>query len=259
MQLDKYTFAVDVISFKERKSDNTLPPPYFLKNYNFYEPKLEDDFYYMYFLNELLFSHSILEIEDFLNTQFNASQNRTRFIKILNFLVLPAIDKIVENAKNSIVFGGPEIKAKEYDDGFIEFQGVIKNTSYSFEFFYNITFNEKLKKDLEKRKTIIETFIIEKQSLNAERNVLKWIGKPSHLAYVIRKLVDEGYIEAPQKLNKEINFTELSRQIINSFNVKSPKENTLRSYSSVETQQYQDLDIKFTKEGFHIPDSGSVS
>lgn len=60
-----------------------------------------------------------------------------------------------------------------------------------------------------------------------------------------------------KKPNGEINTAELSRQILNSFNFnhEKPSLDTIRRYSSIDGERYNDLDEKYTEEGFCVPNS----
>lgn len=50
---------------------------------------------------------------------------------------------------------------------------------------------------------------------------IKWIGKPSQLGYIMGQLAICGYIDAPQKKDGEINYSEFARQLSKVFSVNS--------------------------------------
>jgi hypothetical protein len=211
-----------------------------------------------YFLRELLFDLDIIEVDEFLDNQFVNSKNQDQFTKIINLKIIPAIDNIINNAQFSMSESGyyEEIKL---EDGFIETEGVIKNEKYEYRMFYHITDLNKLKEDILLRKKLISEYIARINSLlnNTNPKLLKWCGKPSHLAFIIRKLVDEGFIKAPNGNNGEINVTELSRQILESFSLTNETTlNTLRIYSNSDSEKFYDLNDNFKDQGFSLPNSG---
>jgi hypothetical protein len=250
--------AIDEISFRDRKEKNEKSPQYILNNFNYYNPKLETDFYLKYFIRELLIDIDILEVPDFLNTQFENSKNQDTFLNILTYKILPSIDTIILNAQFSLSENGYFNKI-ELEDGFIETEGIVKNEKYEYHIFYHITAVKKIEADLKQRKVLITDFVekFNHSEIVSEVPRLKWIGKPSHLAFIIRTLVDEGYIESPKQHNKEINVSELSRQILNSFSVDvGTTENTMKVYTTSENDKYIKLKQNFDNQGFYIPNSG---
>lgn len=252
-------FALDSIIYKKRKLQNEKTPKYFLKNFTYYLPKLEEDFYLNYFIRDLLFDIDILKIEDFLSTQFEHSENIEGLFRIVQRKVIPRIDKIVDNASFDVTGSMGYYNEKKLKDGFVETEGVIKNEKYDFNLFYHLTKVSSLKNELGERKKIVSEFLVNVKSANnnLENKILKWIGKPSHLAFIIGSLVEQGYIDPPLKKNKEINLTELSRQIQSSFIIDvGTTENTLRVYLNPETDKHFKLKQNFDKESFKIPNSG---
>ena len=69
------TFAVDKIEYRERIKGIEEAPKHLLKNFNYYYPKLEKDFYVYSFITELLFEIDVLEVEEFLDVQFENTEN----------------------------------------------------------------------------------------------------------------------------------------------------------------------------------------
>ena len=252
----KEAFAVDKTFYSERKMDSNYKENRFeLKNFDYYKPKLVADFYLKYFTRQLLIETDILELEDFLQYHFDCCENSDKFSSILEFKIIPKIKEIIECAQMSLEGSGyyDEIKL---DDGFVESEGVIHNAMYDYRLINHYIAYCDLQNDIKKRGEIINSFLT-KNIPDNNVNVLKWIGKPSHLAYMISQFIQEGYIEAPMKRDGEINYTELSKQILNSFNFssKSPSVETLRRYCNVESDKFLPINEKFIKEGFYLPDS----
>jgi hypothetical protein len=253
-------FAIDEISFLKRKEKKEKCPEYFLNNFNYYYPKLEENFYLKYFIRELLFDIDILYVDEFLDVQFENSKNPDKLLKIITLKVIPAIDNIINNNKFMISEGGyyNEIRL---DDGFIETEGIIKKENYEYSSFYHITALGNLTEDLKQRRAIVCKYVENIVAIknNTNQNLITWSGKVSYLAFLIRNLVDEGYISPPKKKNKEINLSELSRQILASFQiVDGTTDNTLRVYLDSEHHKHIDIKKKFNNQGFHLPDSGSI-
>jgi hypothetical protein len=253
--------AIDEISFRDRKEKNEKSPQYILNNFNYYNPKLETDFYLKYFIREILIDIDILEVSDFLYTQVENTKNRDKLVNILRYKVLPSIDKIISNAQLSMSEGGYFNEVK-LDDGFIETEGVVKNEKYEYHMFYHIVAVKKLDADLKQRKVLITDFVqkINLSEINSEAPQIKWIGKPSHLAFLISQLIDEGYIDAPIKSNNEINYTKLSRMILHLFSFQEkPSIETIRKYLNSNDDKHISLKNSFDNSGFHLPNSAIMS
>jgi hypothetical protein len=253
-----YTDALVIDSFAYNKRENTNIESYKLNNFDYYEPKLIDDFYLKYFTKVLLFEIDILELEDFIFFHFLNCENPDKYIKILELKIVTKIDEIVSNAIFTLD-SDDGVKKIKLDAGLVEYDGVIYHPQHEDSFFYYITALKKLQKDLEKRKLMITDYTSKLKSSNSIDNleVLKWKGKPSHLAFIIRSLIDQGFIEEPKLNSNEINLTDASRRIINSFSFDSPQSsNTFRTYLNVNTDRHKKLKKKFEDLGFNIPTSG---
>lgn len=87
---------------------------------------------------------------------------------------------------------------------------------------------------------------------------LKWIGKPSQLGFIIASLVNLGYIEAPQRKDGEINYTQFAKIVKQTFDIDTT-ENTLSKYLNTESEKGQEPLRKFEENGFNIPHIKSVS
>jgi hypothetical protein len=94
----------------------------------------------------------------------------------------------------------------------------------------------------------------------AENNTakIKWIGKPSQLGFIIGTLTELGYIEAPRKLNNDINFTEFAKLVKNTFEIVST-EGTLSKYLNLDTEKSRETKSKFESNKFEIPPASIVS
>ena len=137
----KDAFAIDDTFYKDRQKDNSYELPLFqLKNFDYFEPKLVQDFYLKYFTKEALFEVHILNLKDFLLYHYNYCESPEKYFDILEYEILPKIAEIITNAKFSLEGQGyyNEIKL---DNGFVETEGVIKNYNYEYGFMYHITFS----------------------------------------------------------------------------------------------------------------------
>ncbi|MBU2974991.1 hypothetical protein [Zobellia sp. B3R18] len=251
-------FSLDEVPYNKRLKKEESSPLYQLHNYEYHQPKLESDIYLRVFIKKLLFEVDILDIDNFLDYQYEHSEEPIKLINIIELKVLPAIDNIVSNASLSLNSGYPS--KNKLEDNFVEIDGVYKNDQYEFSLFYHKTAFLKLSQELKARKAQISNWLKSLNNLEVNpMNYLKWSGKPSHLAYIIRNLVDQGYIIAPVGNNQEINLSELARQIQKSFLMDKGELNTLRIYLSTESEKYQKLNESFEKQEFKIPNSGLVS
>lgn len=254
----KDVFTIDDIFYKDRKENPASVPKYVLKNFSYYEPKLEEEFYLKHFIRSLLFDIDILEVKTFLDFQFGNSKHQDEFLDIITLKTLPKIDTIIDHAQASFT-GNAYYNEIPLEDDFVETEGVIKNPDYDDDMFYHLTALGRLRNDLAQRKIIISDYIatMHRSRNNNNPGLLKWKGKPSHLAFLIRQLVDQDYIEAPIGNDKEINLSALTRNVMASFNCeKELNFNTIRSFLNSASDRYFKLNENFEKEGFHLPDSG---
>ena len=251
-------FAIDEVPFNERLELKEQVHPYLLNNYSFFGSKLDKELYYTYFLKTILFDVDIMELEDFFNFQYKHSRNPNKFLKLIDLKVIPDIDKINSNS-------GIDGRSLEYRNeinlkyGFVETEGIIKNKSFDIRTFYSLTAGRGLKENNFKRKDMLENIIINSKvqhnKINSEK--LVWVGKPSHLGFIIRKLIDEGYIDAPIKHNNEINLSQLAKQLMNTFHIENgTTENTLMKYLNPNSEKHQALAENFSEQEFQIPNSG---
>jgi hypothetical protein len=87
---------------------------------------------------------------------------------------------------------------------------------------------------------------------------IKWIGKPSQLGYIIGKLAELGYIEAPLKPNGDTNYNQFAKLVNNTFEVETT-EGTLSKYLNLDSEKGQETVRKFDDYGFNIPHIKEVS
>lgn len=87
---------------------------------------------------------------------------------------------------------------------------------------------------------------------------IKWVGKPSQLGFIIGKLAELGYIEAPLKTNGDINYNQFSSLVKNTFEVETT-EGTLSKYLNHDCEKGQETVRKFEEYGFNIPHIKEVS
>ncbi|MGY0391682.1 hypothetical protein ACW5R3_03840 [Bizionia sp. KMM 8389] len=257
----KDAFAVDEISYNKRKLEvDFVSEPFMLNNYDYYEPKLESDFYIKYFTKELLLEVDILDFHDLLQYHFENCANTDLLLSILKLKILPKASEMIENGKASPLEWGGYYNEIALEDGFVQTEGVIKNANYEYGMMLHVVGFRSLQNDLQKRTELIFSFL---NNLNTNKNEdnLEWIGKPTHIAYIISCLVQEGYVSAPLQPNGEINYTELSRQILNSFsfNKKTPSIDSLRRYANQNSDKFHTLNEKFESEDFNLPDSKILS
>lgn len=103
--------------------------------------------------------------------------------------------------------------------------------------------------------TKISTFNLES---TVSSNKIKWIGKPSHLGFIIGKLAENGYIKPPVKPNGDVNYTQFAKLVKNTFLVDTT-ESSLSKYLNLECEKGQEPERNFNKNGFNIPNIIEVS
>lgn len=253
----KDLFAIDDLFFNERKNVIiTDEDKHRLNNYSYYEPQLDDDFYLKYFIHKLLFGTDIMELSDFIRYHFNNCDNPEKFLSLLDLKVIPKIEEINDNAQIDLSSGG-NFKDKKLDEGFYETEGVIWHWNYNYSFMLHYVAAVKLHKDLIKRVRVIVDFIESQDNSSANLDGLLWRGKPSHLAFLISQLIEEGYVEPPRKSDGDINIEVLSNMILDTFGFvsKKPALETLKKYVNVDTDKHNELSERFVNHGFHLPNS----
>ncbi|TYB78117.1 hypothetical protein ES676_02590 [Bizionia saleffrena] len=253
----KDAFAVNDKHYCETKiNSNCETPIYQLHNFDYYEPKLIDDFYLKYFTRQLLIEIDILEVKNFLEYHYDYCDNPDKYFSILDYKIIPKISEIIEHAQVSTEAGGyyDEIKL---EDGFVESEGVIHNSKYDYwKLNHYIAFFD-LQNDIRKRAEIIKSFL----TLHFDNRVekpLKWIAGSAKLGIIIRELIDMGYMEA-DKRRGEINCSSLSRDLFKAFKIEdSDSAKALEIYLSSGNKRYLQTKELFDESGFCIPPSSIV-
>lgn len=120
------------------------------------------------------------------------------------------------------------------------------------------SFIKDLKKKISKGINVIEAISTNKNSDHHIDEKIKWIGGPSQLGFIIAKLLEYGYIEAPRHKNGEINYTQFSALVKITFDVKTT-EASLSKYLNVNSEKAQETVRKFESNKFYIPSLKEVS
>lgn len=256
----KDIFAVNEISFKQLNANHESTEDYFLNNYSHYDDKLENDFYLKSFLKKIMFEVHINNLNDFINFQYNNSNIPDDFINVLDNEVVPTIKDIVQNANLSLDSFGGFYDQTVLEDGFALSEGVIKHSLYTYQHFSHLVALNKNKNHILKKTEILEKFLkdineLEEGSINSP---LKWNAGPAQLGYIISKLVQNGYIEAPLKSsfknNDPVNYTRLAKSILSAFNVEGHNSiDSLRIYLSPTSVKYIEIEKHFNHLGFNLP------
>ncbi len=89
-------------------------------------------------------------------------------------------------------------------------------------------------------------------------NKINWIGKKTHIGYILSNLALKGFIDTPKNKNGEINFTAFAKLIKQNFEV-DVDQDTLRKYLNPEEIKYEENKKTFDKAKFNIPNIIEVS
>lgn len=228
-----------------------------LRNCDHHEPKLPKDFYLNYFIHDLLFVVDIMELQDYLTYHLDNVENPMIFCKLLDLKVIPTMKSVVENAE--VNWNGRNSDEIELEDGFYELNNIITRFGYSYSDMCHIAGFYQPRQELVKKIEEVELFLKNNYSAQSNFNRLKWDGENSHLTYIISELVNQQFIDPPLK-NGEINYSELCRQIKNSFSLKKTLNvESQRRFASPNNDKYQDIEAKFKSEKFYIPNKKILS
>ena len=99
---------------------------------------------------------------------------------------------------------------------------------------------------------------VKTSTLNNQVGKIKWTGKPSQLGFILGKLQELEYIEAPQKSNGDINYNEFARLVKDTFDIETT-EGTLSKYLNINSEKGQETARNFDENGFDIPHKKIVS
>lgn len=147
-----------------------------------------------------------------------------------------------------------------------DFEEEIKIEANNYESFYHIGFHTRRFKvlsylpfslwhisvkfidDLIKVKQIIE----QQQEINLGFQRIKWIGKRTHIGFIMGTLALEGYIDTPKLKSGDVNYTAFSKLIKQSFDTEVG-EDTLRKYLNPDDEKFKESKIIFEKEKYLLP------
>lgn len=99
------------------------------------------------------------------------------------------------------------------------------------------------------------------QDLKEEKAVnpkINWIGKKTHIGYILGTLALNGFIDAPKNKNGEINYTAYAKLIKQNFNAEISEE-SLRKYLNPEDDKFEENKKSFEKAKFNMPNIIEVS
>lgn len=255
----KNAFHIDKIEYNQREKKSLPKSPYILNNYNYYEPNLAKDFYLYHFVNKLFLEVDVLDLDEFLYYHLNNSENPDYYCRVLELKIAPILKDVLENAE--VNFNGRNSREVDLENGFFQIDDVIFKYGYKYSDMCHLVGMYRPKQELYKKLGIVEDFIKINIDKKAQIDKLNWIGESSHLSYIISELVNQNYIEAPMKPDGDNNYSQLSRQIKNSFKQKNNIQiESMRKYASPDNEKFQELDHKFKIEyNFHIPNKKRIS
>jgi hypothetical protein len=104
----------------------------------------------------------------------------------------------------------------------------------------------------------IEEIEEEIENSKPAQSQIEWLGKTSHLGYIMGQLAELDYINPKRLPNGEINFTQFSKDVLNKFKIKATV-GSLSAYLNVTNNKAQETHRKFEKENFNIPHKKEVS
>jgi hypothetical protein len=104
----------------------------------------------------------------------------------------------------------------------------------------------------------IEEIEEEIENSKPAQSQIEWLGKTSHLGYIMGQLAELDYINPKRLPNGEINFTQFSKDVLNKFKIKATV-GSLSAYLNVTNNKAQETHRKFKKENFNIPHKKEVS
>jgi hypothetical protein len=99
------------------------------------------------------------------------------------------------------------------------------------------------------------------QDLKEEKSVnpkINWVGKKTHIGYILGNLALNGFIDAPKNKNGEINYTAYAKLIKQNFNAEIT-EDSLRKYLNPEDDKFEENKKSFDKAKFNMPNIIEVS
>ncbi|GFZ81117.1 hypothetical protein GCM10011531_09140 [Aquaticitalea lipolytica] len=222
-----------------------------LKNYNHFEPRLIDDFYFKYFIRTLLFETKTIELRAFLQHHYDFCNNPELYYSVLEFEVIPKIEEIIDNACFSLEERG-YYNEELLEDGFSISEGVIQNYDFDFSLMFHQTLLFRKQNEFKLKIKIINEFILDYKGKN-EKRPLKWVAGPSQLAIIIQELILQGYLDADTR-NGEVNYRKLARELYEVFDIKECESpSSIEIYLSPGNKRYKGAKDKFDNVNFFIP------
>ncbi|WP_178990447.1 hypothetical protein [Winogradskyella schleiferi] len=248
----KDTFAINEVEYNKLNDNTSSSHTFILNNYDYYQPKLPQDFYLGYFIHDLLFQIDILELREFLFFHLDNCHKPDDYLSVIDLKVIPIMKDVIKNAEVS--WSGRPSGEIELEDGFRENNGIVNKWGFYYSDMKHIAGWFNPKESLVKKISIVEKFMESNEISYAKLDNLKWLGKPSHLAYLVSILEDRGLIDSPKNNNGETNYSQLSRQLKISFNLKTDvKVDSLRRYANPVDEKYTLIKNKLKEDIFRIP------
>lgn len=248
----KETFVINDVEHNKSDGNKSSLFSFILNNYDYYQPKLPQDFYLGYFIHDLLFEIDILELKEFLFFHLENCIKPDDYLLVIDLKVAPIMKDVIKNAEVS--WSGRPSDEIELEDGFRENNGVINKFGFYYSDMKHKAGCYNPKEILEKKINIVETFIESNKNSFLQLDRLKWIGEPLHLAFLVSILEDRGLLDSPKNKDGETNYSQLSRQLKNSFNLdKDVKVASLRRYANPNDEKYLLLKNRLSEDVFKIP------
>ena len=234
------------------RKDNYLNEEYALKDYSKGGKKLPKNFYYYYFMYQLLNGFSSVEFLKFLNFQINNSKYGYGFV---SFLKENIIKFKINVTSMTIVLGREsffknkdrlELFGSDIDD--LNFKRKLKAETEPYSLYTEVELRQVLEYDyVITNQRIIEILeflkgfspeslikksikelgveeIIDKDSNNSK---LKLKGSPSQLAYLFTELHLKGFLE-PKLHNGETSYAGTAKILWDHFDISTTKENWIK-------------------------------
>lgn len=257
-------FVVNKVFFKELKENEKIDKNKFeLDNYDYYKPKLEDDFYLKQFISNFLFDIDILNVKEFLEFHYDNCKDPDNFLNVVEYKVLTISKDIISNTQELFGHHGYYNQINLEDD-FVETEGKIKCYKYDIPFFNQSVNVKKNKAELLKRIDILNSFLEKLLNVNKEikEAPLKWLAGSAQLGFIISKLIENGYIEPPttqskrgnQKGKLKTNHSQLARDVLTAFKIPGQgSEHTLKAYLNTESIKNIEIGKSFHANGFLLP------
>jgi hypothetical protein len=191
-----------------------------------------------------------------LKVDFHVHQEDSRYYsESQNVNQLSTVEEIAE----SILKEGTEEKVEKFDIPFYQLVDLFlenyKQKTLSFlplslsaigNSFIKILFNK------------IDEIEEEIENAKPAQSQIEWLGKTSHLGYIMGQLAELEYISPKRLANGEINFTQFSKDVLNKFKINATI-GSLAAYLNITNNKAQETHRTFEKANFNIPHKKEVS